>query len=131
MLSDHSPTPTLAVKDLATARDFYETTLGASPRTENDEGILYAAGSGGFLVYRSEFAGSNKATAMSFMVPDDAFDAEVAVLRDKGVSFQTFDAPGLEWTDGVASMDGGQYRSAWFTDPDGNILNIECGMPTG
>ncbi|WP_299447083.1 VOC family protein [uncultured Phycicoccus sp.] len=131
MLSDHSPTATIAVKDLETARAFYETTLGATPKTENDEGILYTAGSGDFFVYRSEYAGSNKATAMSFMLPDEAFDAEVAALREKGVTFQTFDAPGLEWADGVASMDGGQLRSAWFTDPDGNILNIECGMPTG
>lgn len=131
MLSDHSPTPTIAVKDLATARAFYEDTLGVTPKTENSEGILYGAGSGSFFVYRSEFAGSNKATAMSFMLPTEAFDSEVATLRDRGVSFQTFDAPGLEWNDGVASMEDGQIKSVWFTDPDGNILNIDGGMPTG
>lgn len=131
MLGDHSPTATIAVKDLATARDFYENTLGATPRNENSEGIIYGAGAGSFFVYRSEFAGSNKATAMSFMISEEAFDTEVAALRDKGVSFQTFDAPGLEWNDGVATMDDGQFKSVWFTDPDGNILNIDSGMPTG
>ncbi len=130
MLSDHSPTPTIAVKDLATARDFYEHTLGAKPRTENEEGIIYGAGSGAFLVYRSEFAGTNKATSMSFMIPEEAFDGEVARLREHGVSFQTFEADGIEWQDGVARM-GDEYRSAWFTDPDGNILNVEAGIPTG
>jgi catechol 2,3-dioxygenase-like lactoylglutathione lyase family enzyme len=129
MLGDHDTMPTLAVKDLATARQFYEDTLGFSPQEENEEGLLYGSGSGRFFVYRSQFAGTNKATAMSFRVPGDAFDAEISHLRDKGVRFQTFDAPGLEWTDGVASAgDQGEYKSAWFEDPDGNILNVEAGM---
>ena len=129
MLGDHDTMPTLAVKDLDTARGFYEGTLGFSPKMENEEGIAYGSGGGMFFVYRSQFAGTNKATAMSIQVPGDAFDGEVAALRDKGITFSTFDAPGLEWADGVASMgDDGQYKSAWFSDPDGNILNVETGM---
>ena len=50
------------------------------------------------FVYESEYAGTNKATAVSFNVPMSAFDDEVAALRDKGVSFMTFEAggPGVE-----------------------------------
>src|SRR5687767_11403115 len=103
MLGDHDTMPTLAVKDLAAARQFYEGTLGFSPQQENEEGVIYGSGSGRFFVYRSSFAGTNKATAMSFQVPGDAFDAEISQLRDQGVRFQTFDAPGLEWRDGVAT----------------------------
>jgi hypothetical protein len=77
-------------------------------------------------VYRSAYAGTNKATAASFQVPADAFDAEVASLRDKGVSFQTFELEGITWDDGVATMAGA--RSVWFEDPDGNILNVETGL---
>ena len=129
MLADHSPVTALAVSDLERARAFYEGTLGFSPQQENEEGVIYGSGSGRFFVYRSSFAGTNKATAMSFQVPGDAFDAEISQLRDQGVRFQTFDAPGLEWTDGVATAgDGGEYKSAWFEDPDGNILNVEAGM---
>ena len=124
MLGDHDPIPTLAVKDVEAARTFYEGVLGLSPREDVPEGVLYASGSGGFLVYPSSFAGTNKATAMSFQVPADSFDAEVAALREKGVSFQTFEAEGLTWDDGVASM-GEEFRSVWFADPDGNILNID------
>ena len=34
----------------------------------------------------------------------------------------TFEIEGFEWSDGVASM--GEVRAVWFTDLDGNILNI-------
>jgi hypothetical protein len=38
----------------------------------------------------------------------------------------TFDFEGAEWEDGVASM-GSEMRAVWFTDPDGNILNLSAG----
>ena len=124
MLGDHNPIPTLAVKDVQTARDFYEGVLGLAPVGEPPEGVVYRAGTGMFLVYPSAYAGTNKATAMSFQVPSDRFDDEVAALREKDVTFQTFEAEGLTWDDGVASM-GDVFRSVWFADPDGNILNVE------
>ncbi|GAA4407827.1 VOC family protein [Fodinibacter luteus] len=126
MLGDHDPIATLAVKDLDKAREFYEGVLGFTPRREVAEGVLYAAGSREFLVYPSSFAGTNRATALSFQVPGDQFDAEVQALRDNGIDFQTFEAEELDWVDGVASF--GEFRSAWFEDPDGNILNVETGV---
>ncbi len=75
------------------------------------------------MVYPSAYAGTNKATAVSFQVPGEAFDAEVAALREKGLVFQTFELEELTWDDGVASW--GEMRSVWFEDPDGNILNVE------
>lgn len=125
MLHEYVPIPTLAVADLARARAYYEGVLGFAPGPDTAGGVMYAAGGSSFLVYPSSYAGTNKATAMSFQVPADAFDAEVAALRAKGVEFQTFDAEGLTWDDGVATFDG--TRSAWFEDPDGNILNVETG----
>ena len=122
MLADHSPVPTLAVSDLDRARAFYEGTLGFTPQGDVPDGVLYRAGGGSFLVYPSAYAGTNKATAMSFDVPDDAFDAEVSALREKGIDFDTFDMEGIEWSDGVAQF--GSMRAVWFTDPDGNILNL-------
>jgi catechol 2,3-dioxygenase-like lactoylglutathione lyase family enzyme len=125
MLGDHQAIATLAVKDLDAAREFYEGVLGFVPRREVAEGVLYAAGTRDFLVYPSSFAGTNQATALSFQVPADQFDGEAAALREKGLVFQTFEAEGLVWVDGVASY--GEVHSAWFSDPDGNILNIETG----
>ena len=123
MLADHDAMPTLAVTDLARARQFYEEVLGFAPQGDVPDGVVYRSGSTSFLVYPSSFAGTNKATAISFQVPVDGFDAEVAALRAKGLTFQTFEVEGITWDDGVASW--GEGRSLWFEDPDGNILNVE------
>ncbi|GGC03112.1 VOC family protein [Cellulomonas carbonis] len=122
MLSDHAAMPVVAVSDVDRARRFYEETLGLTPASDIPDGLLFRAGGVQLLVYRSEYAGTNKATAVSFDVPEGSFDAEVADLRGRGVTFQEYDLEGVTWSDGVASMDG--MRAAWFEDPDGNILNI-------
>ncbi|MBN9326149.1 MAG: glyoxalase [Cellulomonas sp. 73-145] len=123
MLGEFPAMPVLAVRDMDRARKFYQDDLGFSVLSEGPEGVVYRAGSGGFLVYSSQYAGTNQATAVSFMVGDAGFADEVAALRRHGIELMTFDAPEGSWTDGV--LDDGRMRSAWFSDPDGNILNIE------
>lgn len=126
MLSAHPAIPVLAVTDIDRATAFYEGTLGFTHGdVETPEGIMYGAANGGFLVYPSGYAGTNKATGISFQIPADAFDAEIATLRAKGIELQTFDVPEGEWVDGV--LTSGPMKSAWFADPDGNILNVESG----
>ncbi len=127
MLGDHDPVPALAVKDVQTARDFYEGVLGFAPTGEPPEGVMYRAGKSTIFIYPSAYAGTNKATAVTFQIPADQFDDEVAALRERGISFSTFEAEGIEWDDGVATM-GGSWKGAWFEDPDGNILNVESEM---
>jgi catechol 2,3-dioxygenase-like lactoylglutathione lyase family enzyme len=124
MFSDLTPVATLPTADVAKAKKFYEETLGLTP-TEAIGGTSYSCGNGMIFVYESAFAGSNKATAASFYTDLDKFDAEIQALRDKGVSFMTFEMEGLEWQDGVAVM--GPAKSVWFADPDGNILNVSAG----
>jgi catechol 2,3-dioxygenase-like lactoylglutathione lyase family enzyme len=126
MLSDFTPIATLPTADLSRARDFYEGTLGLTPQGEDLGGVPYTCGSGTVFVYESVYAGTNKATAVNFNVPLSAFDDEVGALRDKGITFLTFEVEGMEWNEGVASM-GGAMKAIWFTDPDGNILNISAG----
>lgn len=123
MLSGYVATPTLAVKDLQRARDFYEGVLGLSSPGDVPDGIRYSTGSGSILVYPSAYAGTNKATAVGFQVPERDFDSVISALRDKGVVFQTFEMDGITWNDGVASFEFG--RAAWFEDPDGNIIAID------
>lgn len=129
MLSDHPAMPCLAVRDLDRARRFYEQTLGFRraevPGLDETEGagVVYATKEGGILVYPSAYAGTNRATAVTFQVPGDAFDAEVAALRGGGVELQTFELPSGSWSDGV--LTDGPMRAVWFADPDGNILNVE------
>jgi catechol 2,3-dioxygenase-like lactoylglutathione lyase family enzyme len=126
MLSEFTPVPTLAVRDLEKARTFYEDVLGFTPVGDAPDGVMYRAGSSQILVYPSAYAGSNKATAVSFQVPGGEFDAEVAALRASGLEFQAFELAGMSWEDGVASA--GDMRAVWFADPDGNILNVETSM---
>ena len=62
MLADHAAIPVLAVTDLDRAREFYEGTLGFSSGPEVPDGVIYRTSNGGFLVYPSAYAGTNKAT---------------------------------------------------------------------
>src|SRR4249920_1831832 len=76
MLRDKDVAATIAVSDLDRAREFYENSLGLSAIYEDAGGILYRSGNSAILVYPSEYAGSNKATAVTWGVGDD-FDALV------------------------------------------------------
>jgi hypothetical protein len=45
-------------------------------------------------------------------------------LQAKGVHFEQYDMPGVEWQDGVATM-AGMGKAAWFKDSEGNILCLD------
>jgi catechol 2,3-dioxygenase-like lactoylglutathione lyase family enzyme len=122
-LGNNDAVATLAVKDLDRARRFYEEVLGLEKvDEEGEELIAYRSGRSTINVYRSEFAGTNKATALSWQVDD--LDAAVRDLKAKGVSFEHYQIPGLREEGDVYVADQGGFRTAWFKDPDGNILNV-------
>jgi catechol 2,3-dioxygenase-like lactoylglutathione lyase family enzyme len=121
MLSDGQAAATLAVSDMDRAKKFYTETLGFTVQMESEGGMLLGAGKGtAIFVYPSSFAGSNKATAVSFNVDD--FDATIADLRERGITFIEYDFPGLKTENGVAQTPDGP--AAWFADPDGNLVNV-------
>lgn len=122
MLGKTDPTPMIAVKNLDRARAFYEETLGLTTiDTMGDEVVSMKSGDTKIDVYRSEFAGSNKATALTFNVDDIA--TEVTNLKDKGVMFEHYDKmDGLTLNGDVYEGEG--MKTAWFKDPDGNILSL-------
>jgi catechol 2,3-dioxygenase-like lactoylglutathione lyase family enzyme len=114
--------PTVAVSDFDRARKFYEGTLGLSPLSERPDGILFQAGEGtALLVYPSQFASPAQSTRVTFFTAD--FDGTVQELRDKGITFEEYDFPGLKTVDGVAELEE-VGKGAWFKDPDGNILAL-------
>ena len=95
MLGKADATPMIAVKDLDRARKFYEDTLGLNTKDEmGGEGLTMESGDTLINVYRSEFAGTNKATALTFQVDD--LEKEVRELKDKGIFFEHYDMPGLQ-----------------------------------
>jgi len=122
LLATKTALATVAVKDLAKARAFYEATLGLSP-VEGDEGGVqgYHAGSSTIIVYESSFAGTNQATSVTWPLGDD-LDEVVRDLKAKGVAFEHYDMPGSTHDGDIHVFD--KIRVAWFKDPDGNIFNL-------
>ena len=120
MLGKADATPMIAVKDLDRARKFYEDTLGLKEVDDFGEGFVVKSGDTKFSVYRSEFAGTNKATALTFDVDD--IEEEVRTLKDKGIFFEHYDMPDLTQRGDLYVAEG--FKTAWFKDPDGNILSL-------
>src|SRR5215471_3165670 len=67
MLSDNDAIATVAVTNLERARRFYEGTLGLSKVMENEQVLTFKTGRSTLFVYRSQYAGTNKATAVTFV----------------------------------------------------------------
>ena len=128
MLKDRNSSAIVAVADIERARIFYEETLGLTRVREQEQaGVLgFRTGETALTVYKSDYAGTNKANAVSWEMKGD-FIETVNDLRSKGVVFENYgDMDGMTFSDGVYS--GGAVKLVWFKDPDGNILHLVEGM---
>jgi catechol 2,3-dioxygenase-like lactoylglutathione lyase family enzyme len=127
MLKDRNSSAIVAVSDLNRARIFYEDTLGLTLEGGSvDDGVLtFRTGQTSLGVYRSDYAGTNKANAVTWEMKGDLIDV-VNDLRSKGVAFEHYpDMPGTLNGDIHAF---GEMKMVWFKDPDGNILHLVEGM---
>jgi catechol 2,3-dioxygenase-like lactoylglutathione lyase family enzyme len=120
MLSDNDAIATVSVKNLEIARKFYEGTLGLTKVMENEEVIAFKTGKSTLFVYRSQYAGTNKATAVTFVAAE--VEDLVRTLKGRGVTFEHYDLPNIT-RQGDLHM-AGAMKTAWFKDPDGNILSL-------
>lgn len=120
MLSDKDAIATVAVKNLETAKKFYEATLGLTKVMENDEVLAFKTGASTLFVYRSPHAGTNRATAVTFVT--DEVDDLVRTLKGRGVTFEHYDLPNLTQQGDLHVA--GAMKVAWFKDPDGNIFSL-------
>ena len=124
MLGDSAAIATIAVKDVQRAKKFYEGTLGLKPLDSPQPDVVnYKTGKNKILVYKSHFAGTNKATAATWELDD--VESVVSQLKAKGVNFEHYDFPGMQLK-GDVHVSGGM-KAAWFKDPDGNILALVGG----
>jgi catechol 2,3-dioxygenase-like lactoylglutathione lyase family enzyme len=122
MLGDKDAAANIAVKNLETAKKFYEGTLGLTPvGAEGQEVIVFKSGNSTVYVYQSQYAGTNQATAMTWVVGED-IEGVVQQLKAKGITFEHYDMSGVTRHGDVHVA--GDMKVAWFKDPDGNILNI-------
>jgi catechol 2,3-dioxygenase-like lactoylglutathione lyase family enzyme len=125
VLGNKTAVATVAVNDIGRAKKFYEETLGLKPKADNQEPSVrtYRSGDSEILVYESQYAGSNKATAVTWAVDD--VEGAVRDLKAKGVRFETYDLPGTTRQGDVHVA--GSTKAAWFKDPDGNIHALVSG----
>ena len=121
MLKDAQIVPYIPVSDVTRARRFYEEVLGLKPKELYAGGAIYEFGRGSIaFMYPSAGAGTSKASTAFWAVTN--IEAEVAELKKRGVVFEKYDLPGMEMKNDIAV--GGGAKTAWFKDPDGNILAI-------
>lgn len=120
MLSEFDVIATIPAKDMNEAAKFYEQTLGLKKLSESEGGNTYESGTSKLFVYESQYAGTNQGTAASWEVSD--IEATIESLRQKGVTFEHYDAPGMTHHGDVHIMSN--EKAAWFKDPSGNILSV-------
>lgn len=122
MLADKDAIAMIAVRDLVAAGRFYEEILGLEKLgSPEDEVLIFRSGATTLNVYRSEFAGTNKATSVTWNVGSE-LESIAARLKAKGVVFEQYDMPGMTRNGDIHS--GGGMKVAWFRDAEGNILSL-------
>lgn len=122
MLSDALAQATVPAEDLNRGAKFYTEVLGLK-RLENDmpEVALFEAGKGSRIVMYQRARTKAEHTAITFEVDD--VESVVKGLIAKGVTFEQYDMDPIKTNElGIASM--GDFKMAWLTDPEGNILGI-------
>lgn len=133
MLANAPVAAVLPCVDLAKARQFYGEKLGlpeiSMPIPEGAEeqsnaGAMFRCGGETMLfVYVRPTPTKADHTVAGWIVDD--FDATANELIRRGVTFEVYpEMPDTEWDErGVATSPNG-VKSAWFMDPEGNILAI-------
>lgn len=121
MVLEHSEfQAVIPATDLDRARRFYEETLGFTPDSVMEAGVLYRFGTGtAFFLYPSSTSGAGN-TVGGWMVDD--LEGAMTELRGRGIEFEEYDYPNLKTVDGVADL--GSEQSAWFKDSEGNLLAV-------
>ncbi len=127
MVDFNAANATLPASDMERAMAWYADKLGLKPTESEQVGAYYSVGSGRFLLYPSQSAGTNQATAIGLEVDD--LESAVAELKTNGVVFEDYDIPGVETKNNIATFEaeGRLIRAAWFKDSEGNILSVGTG----
>lgn len=122
MLKDKSSSAILAVSDIERAKKFYRDTLGLQLLDGSMGDVLtFRTGDTSLIVYKSDFAGTNKANAVVWDVGNE-IESIAAALKGKGVTFERYDDMEMELKGDVYVA--GPMKLLWFKDPDGNILHL-------
>lgn len=114
---------TLPASDIERAKEWYGRVLRIEPVETSEDGSHWFELDGTrFLIYASQFAGTNQATAAGIEVDD--VEAAVTELRSRGAVFEEYDfGEDFRTVDGILTTPAGT-KLAWLKDSEGNILGI-------
>lgn len=124
MLKNYASSVIVPCTDLARAKAFYGEILGLPLIADHGNGFVFGTGETKLNIYRSDFAGTNRADAVVWAVGDD-IKAIAAALRAEGVMLDEYPEGFDKVVEGVHVR--GALSVIWFRDPDGNILHITSG----
>jgi predicted enzyme related to lactoylglutathione lyase len=121
MLQDFPMYAYIPARDLARARQFYESRLGLRPKEVREGGVVYEFGQGtACFLYLTPNAGTSQASQAFWSVKD--VDGLITRLKAKGVVFEDYDMPGEKSPAGAITAGGA--KAAWFKDSEGNIMAV-------
>ncbi|MCF2493361.1 MULTISPECIES: VOC family protein [Dyadobacter] len=111
-----------SVDDLQKAKAFYGNVLSIDLSEVEEMGLLqlHIAGSSDVILYEKPNHTPATFTVLNF--PVDDIDTAVKDLKALGVTFESYDFPGLKTDENNISR--GKPSVAWFKDPAGNILSV-------
>jgi len=122
MLGNSRVETIIPVTSLERSQKFYGEMLGLKGTPLPVPGyVRYQAGAGTTLCLYERGETATEHTLAAFSVPN--LEGAMRDLRGKGVTFEEYDFPGFKTVNGVFEADG--IKTAWFKDPDGNILCID------
>jgi predicted enzyme related to lactoylglutathione lyase len=123
MLNDSRVEANIPAGDLQRARTFYADKLGLTPVQDLGVNLVYETSGGTrFNLYETGYAGQAGHTIAQWHVTD--IESEVRDLKGKGITFEVYDLPGIDWDGEIATLKG-MGRAAWFKDSEGNTMCLD------
>lgn len=119
----HRTSAVLCSGDLTRSQTFYEQVVGLTLSADTvPNHLLFECGDGTtILVYGRPAPNKADHTQVRFWTDDVSRD--VRELESRGAVFEDYDFPTLKTVDHVATTPG-LGKSAWFKDPDDNMLAL-------
>jgi predicted enzyme related to lactoylglutathione lyase len=114
---------TLPASDIERAKAWYSSVLHLEPTEITESGdVWYETGGTRLMLYPSQFAGTNQATALNIRVHD--VEASVAELETRGAVFEAYDfGEAFRTVGGIATSATGE-KMAWLKDSEGNLVSL-------
>jgi catechol 2,3-dioxygenase-like lactoylglutathione lyase family enzyme len=120
MLNTSMVVATIPVTDLERSKAFYGEALGLTFLWDNPASVRFGCGDGTQLSIFRRGPSTADHTVAHFEVAD--IEATVGELEGRGVAFIDYADGPLQTTGHIAQL--GPARTAWFHDPDGNVLGL-------